>query len=302
MQFSGKFGKLAIQVKREHGKTESQPKRSLHSVTRSLRSNFDLSVIIPAYNESERLPPFLRRAVGFLEARKTSYEIIVVDDGSSDNTAQLVESFAEPGLHIRLIRSAYNKGKGAAVRRGMQAAHGHRQLFADADGATPIEELNGLEQALETGADVAIGSRSLASRSLHHTVYARWHRTVLGLVFNALVQRLGLDGIEDTQCGFKLFRQPVARDLFSLATIDGYGLDLELLYVAKRRGYHIVEVPVNWADQPGSKVHPLRDGISMLRSLLEVRRRSTQGLYGVDRRPFPSLDPAVHHVHRSQLQ
>ncbi len=224
-----------------------------------------------------------------------------MDDGSSDHTAQVVESFVNPGSPVRLIRSAYNKGKGAAVRRGMQAAHGRWQLFADADGAAPIEELKGLEQALEAGADVAIGSRSLASRSLHHTVYARWHRTLLGLVFNTLVQRLGLEGINDTQCGFKLFRQPVARDLFSLATVDGYGLDLELLYVAKQRGYHIVEVPVNWADQPGSKVHPLRDGISMLRSLLDVRRRATQGLY-FERRPLPSFDPALRHIHRSQLQ
>jgi dolichyl-phosphate beta-glucosyltransferase len=172
-----------------------------------------------------------------------------------------------------------NMGKGAAVRRGMHAARGRLQLFADADGATAIEEWARLEAAIAQGADLAIGSRALASRDRSYRVHARWHRSILGAMFNATVQRMGLEGIADTQCGFKLFRQSVARDLFSVASVNGYGFDLELLYIARRRGYRIAEVPVNWTDQPGSKVRPLRDGWVMLRELIAVRRRESQGLY-----------------------
>ncbi len=268
---------------------------------RSLHSRPALSVVIPAYNESERLPPFLERTVTFLDLRTSPYEIFVVDDGSRDDTAHVVELFAASNPSVRLIRSAYNMGKGAAVRRGIQAAHGGLQLFADADGATPIEELERLERAIETGADLAIGSRALASRSSTYTVKARWHRSALGALFNAVVQRLGLDGIQDTQCGFKLFRRTAAQDLFSLAVVDGYGLDLELLYIAKRRGYRIAEIPVNWADQPGSKVRPFRDGLLMLRALLAVRRRDARGCYAIQRHPSPSLEPRLSHIHRSHL-
>jgi dolichyl-phosphate beta-glucosyltransferase len=270
-------------------------------VKRSLHTRPDLSVVIPAYNESQRLPPFLERTVSFLDLRTSSYEILVVDDGSRDNTAHVVEVFAASNPNIRLIRSACNMGKGAAVRRGIQAAHGRLQLFADADGATPIEELERLERALETGADLAIGSRALASRSSRYTVQAKWHRSALGVLFNAVVQRLGLDGIEDTQCGFKLFRKTAAQDLFSLAAVDGYGLDLELLYIAKRRGYRIAEVPVNWSDQPGSKVRPLRDGFAMLRALLDVRRRDAYGCYVIQSRPSRSHEPILNQIHRSPL-
>ena len=153
----------------------------------SLHSLPALSVVIPAYNESQRLPPFLERTVSFLDSRASPYEILVVDDGSRDNTAQMVELFAASNPSVRLIRSACNMGKGAAVRRGIQAAQGGLQLFADADGATPIEELEGLEHAIETGADLAIGSRALASRSSTYTVKARWHRSALGMIFNAVV-------------------------------------------------------------------------------------------------------------------
>ncbi len=268
---------------------------------RSLYSRPDLSVVIPAYNESERLPPFLERTASFLDLRTSPYEILVVDDGSRDDTARVVELFAASNPSVHLIRSACNIGKGAAVRRGIQAAHGKLQLFADADGATPIEELDRLERAIETGADLAIGSRALASRSRMYTVQARWHRSVLGALFNALVQRLGLDGIEDTQCGFKLFRKAAAQDLFSLAVVDGYGLDLELLYIAKRRGYRIAEIPINWADQPGSKVCLLRDGLSMLRALRAVRRRDARGGYAIRHRPPSSLEPILNSIHRPHL-
>lgn len=243
--------------------------------------SIDISVILPAYNEAIRIVPYLRTIIAYFGQRGTSYEILVVDDGSQDDTADVVEKFQSGVPTIHLLRLESNVGKGAAVRRGMQETRGHLQLFADADGATPIQELERLEARIKEGADIAIGSRYLASRDNHYTVKARLHRTVLGNLFNWIVQRLGVTGITDTQCGFKLFRCPVARDLFSVGCINGYGFDLELLYIALRRGYRIAEVPVNWTDQPGTKVWVLRDGLRMLVELLIVRRNAANGLYGL---------------------
>jgi dolichyl-phosphate beta-glucosyltransferase len=241
-----------------------------------------LSIILPAYNEQERLPPYLTSITRYLSQRGDSYEILVVDDGSRDETVQRVRQFAVDAPAVRLIRFPDNRGKGAAVRAGMLAAHGTLRLMADADGATPIQEIERLEHALIEGTDLAIGSRFLGSRDRQYRVQARWHRTVLGNGFNRMAQQLGLEGITDTQCGFKLFRKRVAEDLFSVARIDGYGFDLELLYVARRRDYRIAEVPINWMDQPGSKVRVFLDGLRMFRELLAVRRHAAQGLY---RRP-----------------
>ena len=254
-----------------------------------------LSVVLPAYNEQDRLPSYLTSIILYLSQRGDPYEIVVVDDGSRDETAQRVRQFAADARGVRLIQLPGNGGKGAAVRAGMLAAHGTLRLMADADGATPIQEIERLEHALSEGADLAIGSRFLGSRDSRYRVQARWHRTVLGNAFNQMAQRLGLEGITDTQCGFKLFRKRVAEDLFFVARIDGYGFDLELLYVARRRNYRIAEVPINWTDQPGSKVRVVRDGLRMFRELLAVRRHAAQGLY---RRPesaevFQELRQAV---------
>ncbi len=243
------------------------------------RNSLDLSVVIPAHNEAARILPFLESIVAYLTARARTFELIVVDDGSSDDTGRIVRQFGRPWSFVRLIRLPTCMGKGAAVRQGMQAARGRWQLFCDADGATPITELARLEQALLDGADLAIGSRSLASRRSDFTVHARWHRSVLGGVFNAIVRARGLRGITDTQCGFKLFNRTVSNDLFSVCCINGYGFDLELLFVAQQRGYRIAEVPVNWTDQPGSKVRLLRDGLGMLRELAAIQRNADKGLY-----------------------
>lgn len=244
-----------------------------------------LSVVVPAYNEARRIAPYLQSILAYLSGRGLSFEILVVDDGSSDETAALVEQIGARNQPIRLIRLPRNSGKGAAVRAGMQAARGAFQLYADADGATPIQELEWLEAAIKDGADLAIGSRTLASRDNRYRVKARLHRTVLGNLFNRIVRRLGIEHIHDTQCGFKLFRQAVAQDLFSVARVNGYGFDLELLYVAQRRGYRIAEVPINWTDQPGSKVRVLRDGLAMVGEMLAVRRNHARGLYAAPATP-----------------
>jgi dolichyl-phosphate beta-glucosyltransferase len=247
-----------------------------------------LSVVVPAYNEARRLPPYLESVTTYLNRRGLAHEIIVVDDGSLDATALLVEQFAVAHPTVRLIRLPRNTGKGAAVRAGMQAAIGALRLFADADGATPIQELEWLEAAVTNGVDIAIGSRTLASRDARYAVKARPHRTLMGNLFNRIVRRLGIRDIHDTQCGFKLFRDAAARDMFSVARVDGYGFDLELIYVAQRRGYRIAEVPINWADQPGSKVRVLRDGLAMVCEMLAVRRNDAAGLYASRQRPSGS--------------
>lgn len=237
------------------------------------------SIVIPAYNEAQRILPYLQSIIRYLGQRGQPYEVLVVDDGSQDNTAALVEQFQAQHQAIRLIRLPANRGKGHAVRTGMQQARGEFRLMADADGATPIQELERLEAAIHNGADLAIGSRPLAYRDPRYQVRVRWHRSASGNLFNWFVQHLGIPGIRDTQCGFKLFRAAVAQDLFSVSHIDGYGFDLELLYIAQRRGYRIAEVPINWADQPGSKVRVLRDGLRMFCELLAVRRNDKAGRY-----------------------
>jgi dolichyl-phosphate beta-glucosyltransferase len=227
-----------------------------------------------------------------MTSKDRTYEVIVVDDGSVDDTTRVVHAAAREMPLIRVLRLPTCVGKGAAVRHGMHSARGRRHLFTDADGATPIAELDRLEQALADGASIAIGSRSLASHRPGFRVQARWHRSLLGALFNALVRLGGIAGVKDTQCGFKLFERTVSRDLFSVSCINGYGFDLELLFVARQRGYRVAEVPVNWADQPGSKVHLLRDGLAMFRELWAIRRNAARGFYS-DRLIAPPLSSAA---------
>ena len=197
--------------------------------------------------------------------------MIVVDDGSADDTSRVVRTTAAQHEQVRLLRHECNSGKGFAVRAGMLAAAGEQRLFADADGATPIGELKRLEAALAGGADVAIGSRALFDPGV--VVQARPHRRLAGRVFNRLSTRLGLRGLEDTQCGFKAFTAAAADDLFPRLATTGFGFDVELLLRARARGWRIAEVPVNWTDQRGSKVGVLKDGPAMLWQIVAARRR-----------------------------
>jgi dolichyl-phosphate beta-glucosyltransferase len=228
------------------------------------------SVVIPAFNEAIRLPRYLEDIAAYLGSRGEPWEVIVVDDGSTDGTAEVARTVAARYSEVRLLRQPVNGGKGAAVRSGMLAARGAWRLFADADGATPIAELKRLEAALSAGADVAIGSRAIAAPGV--VVRARRHRVAAGRIFNALAERLGLAGIHDSQCGFKAFTAAAAADLFSRLATAGFGFDVELLLRARARGWRVVEVAVNWEDQPASKVGVLKDGPRMLWQMLSARR------------------------------
>ncbi len=229
------------------------------------------SVIIPAYDEALRLPAYLAEVVGYFDGRDEPYEVLVVDDGSRDETAARVLDAQAAHSSVTLHRLAVNRGKGYAVRAGMRAARGDFRLMADADGATPIGEVKRLEAAIQAGADIAVGSRALRDPSVSRQV--RLHRQLSGELFNFLVRRLGVLGVRDTQCGFKLFRGPAADQLFGELRTDGFGFDVELLLLARRRGYRVTEVAINWADQPGSKVGVWKDGPRMLVQILAARRR-----------------------------
>jgi dolichyl-phosphate beta-glucosyltransferase len=230
-----------------------------------------LSVVIPAFNEALRLPSYLDDVVSFLEGRGEPHEVVVVDDGSTDGTAALVRALAAHHPSVRLLPLGRNRGKGAAVRAGMLTATGAARLFTDADGATPIAELKRLEPALAAGADVVIGSRVLLDSAV--AVRTRRHRVMAGRVFNWLVARLVMGGVADSQCGFKLFTAAAAEALFGALKTTGFAFDVELLLRAQEAGYRIVEVPVNWADQAGSKVGVLTSGPGMLLQILRARAR-----------------------------
>ncbi len=224
----------------------------------------NLSIVIPAYNEEHRILHTLAEVKAFVSQSNKAIEVIVVDDGSQDSTARVVTEFATSFPALRLISLSQNRGKGAAVREGMLSAVGELVLFADADGSTPISEVLRLERALEsTSCDVAIGSRAL--RSTETKVEALPGRKFVGRVFNFFVNVLAVPGIEDTQCGFKLFKRTAAQSIFKTQKFPRFSFDLEVLFKARKLGYKIIEVPVNWHHVTGSKVNVIRDGLNMLR-------------------------------------
>jgi dolichyl-phosphate beta-glucosyltransferase len=225
----------------------------------------ELSVVIPAYNEAARVAPGLLRAGAYLRSRGVTHELLVVDDGSRDGTAEVAAAAG-----ARVLRHARNRGKGAAVRTGVLASGGARVLLSDADFSTPIEELEKLESYLQ-GADLVLGSRALADS----TVTARQpaYRELMGKSFNLLIRLLGVRGFQDTQCGFKLVRGEAARALCAEMAIDGFAYDVELIWLALRRGLRVIEVGVRWANSLDSRVDPIRSSLGMIRDVLLIRWR-----------------------------
>jgi len=226
-------------------------------------------VVVPAYNEEERLPRTLARLHEYYEAQAYTYDVIVVSDGSKDRTGQLVKEFSETHPKFSLIDYSPNHGKGYAVRTGILAATGDLILFCDADLATPQEETEKLMPRMAQGADIAIGSRPLRESNLEK--HQPFVREMFGRMSNKLIQLLAVRGIQDTQCGFKMFTRKAAHDIFSRCKIDEFGFDFECLMVARDLGYRIDEVAIRWLDQEGSKVVLMRDGPRALRDLIKIR-------------------------------
>ena len=231
----------------------------------------ELSLVVPAFNEERRLAPTLLDMIDYLDRQPYQYEIIVVDDGSQDGTVQVVEKFEKIRAQIKLVSLRQNRGKGFAVKSGMLSATGKMVLFADADGATPIAELERLIAPLRAGADVAIGSRALFASDTK--VETRWYRKYLGRTFNFFVNSLVLPDVADTQCGFKMFSARAAKFIFERQAASGYSFDVEILFIAKRAGLKVVEVPINWHNVPGSKVNLILDSLRMFRDILRFRWR-----------------------------
>lgn len=227
-----------------------------------------LAVVIPAFEESARLGSSLERIVAYLTERGGAFEIVVVDDGSRDGTAEVANRFASRAT--RVVRLPVNRGKGAAVRTGIAATRADRILICDADLSTPIEELERLEPALARS-PVVLGSR--ASEGSRIERHQPWYRELAGKVFNLLVRASGVRGIRDTQCGFKLLAGDVARGLAADLTIERFAWDVELVWLAQRRGYRVEEVGVAWSNDPASKVRFARDSLRMACDLARIRWR-----------------------------
>ncbi len=240
---------------------------------------FDISIVIPAYNEAERIEPTLRSIDDFMADCGLRYEILVVDDGSADDTVGLVRRLGTELCRVSCIATRPNRGKGHAVRVGMLAARGAVRLMCDADGSIPADEIPTVVNPIAMGeTDIAIGSRYADGAS-----FARrqpWYRRAWSRLANRVVQRTLVGGIRDTQCGFKAFSADAAQQVFTRTLIDGWAFDLEALALARRMGLEVTEHGVSWSDDPRSKINPIRDAIKVVRELLVIRANLRAGVYG----------------------
>jgi len=234
-----------------------------------------LSIIIPAHNEENRLPGTLEQIFRFLEQQSFSCEVLVVENGSTDNTYQITREYASHHSNLYVIRNDW-RGKGLAIRRGMQEATGKYLFFCDADLSMPVEEIAKFIPPQLDHPDIAIASREAPGSVRHNEPY---YRHLTGRVFNTLIRLLVLPGLQDTQCGFKCIRADVAWDIYPYQTLTGWAFDVELLYIARHRGYSIIEIPIQWYYNADSKISIFRDSLRMFLDLLLIRRNARRGLY-----------------------
>jgi glycosyltransferase involved in cell wall biosynthesis len=247
----------------------------------------DLSIIVPAFNEEHRLPPTLATLHAHLAAQPMRWEIVVVDDGSRDATCAVVERAMATIPNLRLVRQPHNRGKGAAVRRGMLEARGQIRVMSDADGSMSPDQLPRLlAPIIARRADIAIGSR-YADGARTDVTQPRY-RVLWSRLCNKLIQRSLVPGVRDTQCGFKAFTAEAARALFSLGRIDGWAFDLEILALARRAGFAIAEVGVVWTDDRRSRVNPLKDAWKVVREAMIIRKNLRRGVYRTATRSLPA--------------
>lgn len=236
-----------------------------------------LSVVIPAYNEESRIHPTIQGIHAYLRRKSPKFEIIVVDDGSTDNTLRIVSDLSREFENIRAVHYQINAGKGYAVREGVLSSRGALLLLCDADQSTPIEEIEKLVPFLDRGYDIVIGSRALSNSDI--LVRQPWYRERMGKIFNILVRMLIIGKFKDTQCGFKLFRGDVARALFKKSLINGFSFDVEILFLAERDGYAVGELPIRWINSPHSRVRIFRDSLGMFFELLKIKANCLFGRY-----------------------
>lgn len=236
-----------------------------------------LSIVIPAYNESARIEATLARVLECVETRHWDAEILVVDDGSTDNTVAIVQQWMARHPQLHLVKNPGNRGKGYSVRNGLLQSAGDIVMFTDADLSAPIEEATRLLEAIDAGADVAIGSRWLdkQKQTVHQPIYRRF----FGRCFNWVTRRIIGLPFKDTQCGFKAFRRDAAQVIFRLQTIERWGFDPEILYIARKLKFTIIEVPVTWGHDERSRISYLKDGMKMLEEMAEIRTNSLRGRY-----------------------
>ena len=233
-----------------------------------------LSIIIPAYNEENRLQSALDQVLGFIEQQPFESEVVVVENGSRDRTLEIAQEFAAEHSHFIAIHEE-ERGKGRAVKRGMLEASGEFRFMCDADLSMPVTEINCFLPPVLTGFDIAIASRE-APGAVRYNEPA--YRHLGGRAVNAMIQLLALPDLQDTQCGFKCFRASIAEDLFRLSELTGWSFDVEILYLARLKGYRVVEVPIPWYFNPDSKISPLKDALRMGWDILRMRRRIHRGL------------------------
>lgn len=234
-----------------------------------------LSIILPAHNEERRLPITLDQIDAFLQKQAYAAEVIVVENGSSDGTLEIARAFAARRAYTRVLHEECS-GKGLAVRAGMLAARGAYRIFCDVDFSMPVSEINRFLPPAQADSQVAIASREARGAVRYGEPYLRH---LSGRVFNTLVRQIALPGLQDTQCGFKCFRGDIAAEVFPLQTNTGWTFDVEVLYIARRHGYQISEIPIPWYYNPESKVRLARDSWRMIRDLLTIRRNARAGLY-----------------------
>jgi glycosyltransferase involved in cell wall biosynthesis len=237
----------------------------------------EYSIVIPAYNESARLGATLEKVLAYVHARGWDAEVIVVNDGSRDNTVDIIRTFAAKDPALRLVENPGNRGKGYSVRNGMLNARGRVVLFSDADLSSPIEEAPKLFEALERGADIAIGSRWLRAET--QTQRQPLYRQLFGRIYNLILRlTLGLQ-FADTQCGFKAFKQPAVQAIFPLQKIERWGFDPETLFLARKFKFKVQEIPVAWGHSGGTRINPLVDGSRMVMEMLRIRWYDLTGKY-----------------------
>lgn len=234
-----------------------------------------LSIVIPAYNEEKRLPKTLEQVHSFLESQPYTAEVLVVENGSQDRTFEVAQDFARRHPGVSVLQET-GRGKGRAVRRGMLAARGEYRFMCDADLSMPVEEINYFLPPALQDFDIAIGSREAPGAIRYNEPH---YRHLGGRAVNTMIRLLALPGLQDTQCGFKCFRAPIAEELYRLQTLTGWSFDIELLYIARQRGYRIVEIPVQWYFNPESKLNVVQDAIKMGLDIFTIHLNNMKGVY-----------------------